>query len=231
MGMMGQLIGFGLLLFGLAGNVTGATKDEVLWSEITKVMEKSKGLVATAMSTDMEMFEGDGKSLGKLHLEEVVSGWKGGEPIRTITAISDAKHTDVAKSRFKVGVDDHPEQAIRAGTSVTRLENENLDGKPCIVFAVSGKTGKRGNINFSSKVWATEATNQPLKVVHQFHGIALIQSMTHTITFGKNQDGHWLPSEAVVDGIGSLLFTKIRTISKYTFQKWAVRPTQVSAEK
>lgn len=208
------------------GTGSHAETSDPLWLQVGKVLAKSKNLVATNVTTDMEMMEGNGKSLGTLHLEEVVSQWKGGEPVRTITAISDAKHLNVAKSRFKVKVDDHPDQAIRAGSSVERLESAKLDGKPCAIFAVAGKTGKRGNIDFKSKVWVEEASGLPLKIIHDFFGIPMVESMKHTIIFGKSTDGNWVPVEATVDGTGSLLFTKTRTISKYKFQKWEIRPEE-----
>lgn len=193
-----------------------------LWERARALLEQSSNLVAGELTTDMEMIDGSGHSMGTMRIEEVTSGWKNGEPVRRIIANNNPQHADVAKSRFKVAIDSHPDLALREAQELTRLGQEVVDGKSCVVFQVSGKKNK---LVYKSKVWIEEASALPIKAVHDFSGIPMMKSMSHSITFGRATTGQWLPAAAVVDATVSSFLGSMKIVSKYQFRAWAARPS------
>lgn len=198
------------------------TSDEHILAKAKEVLNETKNLVADTVETDMEMIDGDGKSMGTMKIQEKISGWADGEPVRTIIANSNPEHSAVAKSRFKVGVDNHPEKGLKDGTTLERIESTVYDGKQCGVFVVTGRTGK---MSFKSKIWIEETKGLPLKVIHNFDGIPMTKTMEHTVTYGRSMDGGWVPVSAVVDSTVGTLFQKMRIVSKYRFLTWVKRPS------
>lgn len=197
------------------------TANEAVLLKARQALGEAKDLVADSVVTDMEMIDGDGKSMGTMHIEEKFSGWADGEPVRTIVANSNPENAPVARARFKVTVDNHPEKGLREGATFERINSVLYDGRPCGVFAMTGTSGKA---SFKSKIWIEEATGRPLKVVHDFDGIPMTKSMQQTIIYDMNKDGAWVPASAMVDATVGILFQKMRVISKYRFLNWIRRP-------
>lgn len=198
------------------------TAEERIYAKAKEALQASRNLVADTIITDMEMIDSGGKSMGTMSLQEKITGWAEGEPVRTIVANSNPEHSSVAKSRFKVIVDNHPEKGLKDGTTVERLEPETFDGSPCSVLMVKGTSGK---VSFNAKVWIEKATGLPLKVVQNFVGVPMTKSIEHAVTFGRSQEGAWVPVRAVVDATVGVLI-HLRTVSKYHFTSWVKRPTQ-----
>lgn len=193
-----------------------------LWEKARAILALSKNLVAGEVTTYMEMFGSDGGSLGKMRLEEVISGWKGGEPVRKIVSNDNPQYADAARSRFKVRIDSHPDEALMDGTGPARHGDAILEGKSCAFFSISGKKGK---LDFTSKVWIENDTGLPLKAVHQFSGAPMMKSMTYTILFGRTSTGHWVPFSAAVDANLKVLFQSGQIVNKYQYRAWMSRPS------
>jgi hypothetical protein len=207
----------------LAAGADPAPGNADLWQQAQDIVEKSRGLVADSVTTEMEMFDGDA-SMGTMRIEERISSWKDHEPVRVVYSNDHPEHEAVAKIRFKVMIDNHPEAALLPEhASTERTETASLNGKACTIFYLSGMTGAKGDASFKSAVWVEDATGLPLKVFTEFHGLPSIKSMTREIQFGE-KDGQWLPASAIVDSTGSLLFKKVRFVAKYQFGNWVPRP-------
>lgn len=205
----------------IAGNAQ--TPNERVLAKAKEALNETRNLVADTVNTDMEMIDGDGRRMGTMSIQEKISGWADGEPVRVIIANSNPEHSAVAKSRFKVVVDNHPEKGLKDGATLERIESAEYDGKACGIFMMTGATGK---VSFKSKIWIEEATGLPLKIVHNFDGIPMTKAMEHTITYGRNKEGAWVPATAIVDATVGILFQKLRIISKYRFLTWVKRPSQ-----
>lgn len=218
--MISTLVLLACTAFAPAIGHADAASERVLL-KARQALGEAKNLVADTVVTDMEMIDGDGKSMGTMNIEEKISGWANGEPVRTIVANSNPENASVAKARFKVTVDNHPEQGLRDGTTFERIDSVLCDGKPCGVFAMTGTSGKA---SFKSTIWIDESTGRPLKVVHDIEGIPMTKSLQQTITYGISKDGDWVPASAVVDSTVGILFQKMRVISKYRFLSWVKRP-------
>lgn len=198
------------------------TLEERIYAKAKEALQASRNLVAATVVTDMEMIDSSGQSMGTMSLQEKITGWAEGEPVRTIVANSNPQHSSVARSRFKVIVDNHPDKGLKDGTTVERLASEPFDGKRCSVLLVKGMTGK---VSFEAKVWVEEATGLPLKVVQRFVGFPMIKSLEHAATYGRSEQGAWVPVRAVVDATVGVLI-HLRTVSKYQFTSWVERPPQ-----
>lgn len=217
---MNALIVLAYLSFAPTTGHAQASNDPVL-AKAKEALNQARNLVADTVNTEMELIDGDGRSMGTMHIQEKISGWVQGEPVRTIIANSNPEHSAVARSRFKVVVDNHPEKGLRDGSMVQRIDSGVYDGKPCGIFLATGANGK---VSFKSKIWIEEATGLPLKVVHVFDGIPMTKAMEHTITYGPSKEGAWVPVTAVVDATVGILFQKMRIISTYHFLTWVKRP-------
>lgn len=211
----------GLTLWGLSLHASSTPVADPLWQRARFALDASKTMVADEVATQMEMIDGDGKSLGVMNIVERISGWKDSEPVRTIVSNDNPQYASVAGSRFRVSLPDHPENALRDGAGPQRIGSEIFQGKSCVVFRVDGNTRER---TFSSKVWIDEASGLPLKVVHDFAGIPMTKSLSESIIFGRSREGAWVPEASIVDATVQMLFQRLRVISKYKAQSWASRP-------
>lgn len=212
---------FALSLSLLSLHAASAPTIDPLWQKARQALDASKTLVADEVGTEMEMIDGDGKSMGVMHIVERISDWKNAEPVRTIVSNDNPQYAAVARTRFKMAVPDHPEEALRDGDGPQRIGSELCDGKPCAIFRVDGKRGEK---TFSSKVWIDEASGLPVRVLHDFAGMPMTTSLRASITFGGSRGGAWLPASAVVDATVHMLFQELRVVSKYTFRSWIPRP-------
>jgi len=198
-----------------------AFAQEQIWNHAKQALDRSKNLVADQVKTNMEMIDGDGISLGTMTILEKISGWEKDEPSRVVTFNSNPEHAEVIKIRFKIGVDNHPDQALFENSVIESSEFATLNGKECMLLVASGE---RRNRKFKSQVWIEKSSGRPLQVVHTFSGIPSVKAMTQTTTFGLNSEGYWVPVSSILDSTVSLLFKKMRIISKYQFDTWAPRP-------
>lgn len=212
---------FALTLSVLSLHAASAPTIDPLWQKARQALAASKTLVADEVGTDMEMMDGHGKSMGVMHIVEKISDWKDAEPVRTIVSNDNPQHAAVARTRFKIAVPDHPEEALRDGAGPRRIGSALCDDKPCAIFLVDGNSGAK---IFSSEVWIDEASGLPVRVVHDFSGIPMTKSLRESITFGRSGNGAWLPQSTVVDVTVHMLFQELRIVSKYTFRSWIPRP-------
>lgn len=215
------LLVLAVLWSSLSFHAASAALVDPVWQRAQSALDASKALVADEVGTGMEMIDGEGKSLGTMNIVEKISEWKDGEPVRTIVSNDNPQYTDVARTRFKISVPNHPEEALRNGTGPQRIGTEIVDGKSCVVFRVDGNSGKK---TFRSKIWVDEASGLPLKAVHDFSGIPMTKSLSESITFGRGRDGAWVPESLVVDATVHMLFQSLRVVSKYQFRTWVLRP-------
>lgn len=220
--MLNAMILLGYLSLGSTVGQAQTSNDQVL-TKAKEALTESRNLVADIVNTDMEMIDGDGKSMGTMRIQERISGWADGEPVRKIVANSNPEHGAVARTRFRVIVDNHPDKGLKDGSTLERIDSAVYDGRPCSIFMVTGANGK---VSFKSKIWIDEATGLPLKVIHTFRGIPMTKDLEHTITYGRRKEGEWVPVNAVVDATVGMLFQNIRVISKYQFLTWVKRPLQ-----
>jgi hypothetical protein len=212
---------FALTLSALSLHAASAPTIDPLWQQARQALDAAKTLVADEVATEMEMLDGDGKSMGVMHIIERISDWKNAEPVRTIVRNDNPEYAAVARARFKISVPNHPEDALRDGAGPRRIGSELCDGKPCAVFRVDGSNG--GKI-FSSKVWIDEASGLPVRVVHDFSGMPMTASLRESIAFGRSRDGAWVPESTVVDATVHMVFQRLRVVSKYQFRTWIPRP-------
>lgn len=215
-----------VLAFMTTVQAAAARDDTALWASARAAMQASKNLVADELATDMEMIDDSGQSMGKMHLVEKLTGWNRSEPVRTIVANDNKEYEHVANIRFKISVDNHPDQAVAVQSRVLSVESATLDERPCALFHL---TGKHGPAKVSSLVWVEESSGRPLKVIHEFVGFPMTKSLTETIRFGPRQDGMWLPESVVVDSTVGILFQRLRIVSKYQFHSWLARPAAYSS--
>lgn len=176
----------------------------------------------------MEMIDGDGNSMGVMHIVEKISEWKDAEPVRTIVSNDHPQYAGVARARFRISVPDHPEAALRDGAGPRRIGTEQCGGRPCAVFRVDGNSGKA---TFSGKVWIDETSGLPLRVVHEFSGLPMTTALSESITFGRSPDGTWVPESVLVDATVHMLFQRLRVVSKYKFRSWIPRPAPGDASR
>lgn len=195
--------------------------QEQIWNRAKQLLDRSKPLVADQVKTNMEMIDNDGVSLGTMTIQEKISGWEKGEPSRIVTFNSNPEYAEIIKTRFKIGIDNHPDQGLIDNSRIESSESAVLNGKECILFVASGE---RRNYKFKSQVWIEKSSERPLKVIHTYSGISFVKAMTQTIMFGSNNDGNWVPVSSVLDSTVSLLFKKMRIITKYQFDTWISRP-------
>lgn len=211
----------GLALSSLPLNASSTPVADPLWQRARLALVASKTLVADEVGTEMEMIDGDGKSLGVMNITERISGWKESEPVRTIVSNDNPQYASVARTRFNISLPNRPEEALRDGGRPQRVGTERFDGKLCVIFRVEGNVKER---SFSSKVWIDEASGLPLKAVHQFDGIPMTKSLSESIIFGRSRDGAWVPASTIVDATVHMVFQELRVINKYKFHSWVPRP-------
>lgn len=217
---------FALTLSVLSSHAASAPTIDPLWQKARQALAASKTLVADEVGTDMEMMDGDGKSMGVMHIVEKISDWKDAEPVRTIVSNDNPQYAAVARTRFKIAVPDHPEEALRDGAGPRRIGSAPCDGNACAVFRVDSNSGER---IVSSEVWIDKASGLPVRVVHDFAGMPMTTSLRESITFGRSSDGAWVPASTVVDATVQILFQRLRIVSKYTFRSWIPRPATACA--
>lgn len=193
---------------------------DALWLRAREALAPAASKVASAVVTDMEAFDSDGRSAGRARIEERIKGWQDGEPTRDLVVLSRTEPSDVARSPVHIIVDNHPEQALFDG-AVERRAAGTFDGKPCAVFAVSGV---RGRARYTGKVWVDENSGLPLKAVYDYAGASILKGMTQTITFGRGGDGAWMPTHTVQDVTMSTPFKTMRIVSQHQFKAWTQRP-------
>lgn len=198
-----------------------AAENAVL-AQAREYVEAARGLVADVVVTDMEMIK-DQTSLGTMQLKERIVGWQDGTPLRSIFSNSNPEHEDVAKTRFKILIENNPEFSLRDGRVLNSFDAV-LDGKRCVVYEREQK--QTGSVTVRSKIWVEVATGVPLKTVHDFVGIPMTKSLTHTITFTRPEGGKVLPLTLDVDATVSALFQSMRIVSKYRFVSWRKRASE-----
>ena len=193
---------------------------DALWLRAREALAPAASKVASAVVTDMEAFDGEGKSAGRARIEERIKGWQDGQPTRDLVVLSRTEPSDVARSPVRIFVDNHPEQALSDGTA-ERLAPGTFEGKPCAVFAVSGV---RGRARYTGKVWVDESSGLPLKAVYDYAGASILKSMTQTILFGRGGDGAWMPTQTVQDVTMAMPSKTMRLVSLHQFKAWTQRP-------
>ncbi len=190
---------------------------EPLWVQARKALAGSRNLVADVVATDMEMFDGDGQSMGSMTIQEKISEWQNGEPVRKIFSNTNPEHASAAKARFKITVDNHPDQGLREAITLERAPS----GKVCAVFLF---TGRKDKITYQGKIWMLESSGMPFRIVYDVDGLPMTKSMRQTITYEMDAQGRVLPVTTLVDTTVSMLFQKVRIVSKYRFHSWIARP-------
>lgn len=202
--------------------VHAQTAEERLYAQARSVAAAAGQLVADSTASHLEMRDGGGASMGTVDLRETISAWSRGEPVRTVTAISHPEHASAAAAvaRFKLGLENHPDQAVRDARTVERGEPDVIAGTPCTVLVARGTAGK---MRFESKLWIADASGLPLRVVTDYTGLPMTRSFTQTITFGRSQQAAWVPVSAVVEAtVGMLVHGRV--IGAYQFNSWVPRP-------
>lgn len=213
-----------LILLALQISSLGAKTLDPLWVRAQAIAQSNKNFVASEVVTDIEVQNNEGKNLENIQKKDKFSEWKDGLPLRITSPLNETQGSTLANLKFPVNIADHPEQGLLDGDTIERLESVVYDGKACVVFSFSGKTGKAGKLSYKAKAWIDTATGFPMKVNYFFDGNLMFKSMTYSILYGANEKNQWLPNYLVIDATISYLFDQIRFIGKQRLSQWISRP-------
>jgi len=77
-----------------------AQATDPLWAQAQAYVQGLNRLVATEIVTHTEIFDGDGKNQDTLDKVARLSGWKDGEPVRTLVKVSETQKTALSDEKL-----------------------------------------------------------------------------------------------------------------------------------
>ncbi|MCU6432895.1 hypothetical protein LPB67_03760 [Undibacterium sp. Jales W-56] len=202
-----------------------AGNADPLWERALSITHAAQTLIAGEVATNTEVFDKHNQSQEVTHKKVRLNGWKDGQAIWEVIWLTEAQKSGLANVKFPLNIAEHPDYALFNG-EVERAEKIALDNRNCIVFLVKGKQKK---LSFKAKVLIEEASGKPLKVDYDLEGIPMAKSMTYSINFAADEQGRWLPSDAIMNATISAIFTHFNIVSKQSFKQWTLRPVAASS--
>ena len=209
-----------IVLFAL---VSSLNAQDPLWTKAREQVLNTNKFVAIDVSTHTEIFDGDGKNIDTIDIIKHLTGWKNGEPVRSVKSLIESQKSGLGDMAFDVGVANHPEKGLIDGSTIQRQEEVLIEGKSFVVFLV---TGKKGKASFTAKAWIEKATALPRKVDYTIDpsSISMTKALSYSISYGLSNEGHWLPTQFTMDTLMSVLFKKIKISLRQNLDGWVVRP-------
>ncbi len=211
-----------LFLLAVALSLQAQTTDP-LWLQAQSQIQSTRNLVAVEVSIHTEVLDGDGKNQLTVDKKTRLTGWKDGEPLRSVVSLTESQKSALGNAPLDAGVSNHPDRGFADFLTVQRQEETVLDSKSCVLFQV---TGKKKKISFTGKVWIEKATGLPLRVdcTYDPSSIPMTKAMSTSISYGRSGDGPWMPKVMILDSLMSVMFTKVRTTVRQDFDAWITRP-------
>ena len=213
-----------ILLLALPGLALQAQPSDPLWLQALAQLQASAKLVANETSMCIQILDGAGKSAGTSEMKCKVTGWKGGEPVRSVVSHSELDKGEQLDPGKSGRMSNHPEESLSEIQTAQRLQETVLDGQACVLFQVTGL--KKGKIPYTGKVWVEKAGGLPLKAefIADAAKIPMTKAMGWNVLFGRSGDGHWVPRSMTMEALVSVMFMKIKTSSQWRFEAWSPRP-------
>jgi hypothetical protein len=212
-----------LLVMGPALSLHAQITDAV-WLNAHRQMSSINNLVASDVSAHIEIFDGDGKNIDTVNKKTQLTGWKNGEPIRTVTSLTETQKSPLGDAKLDFGLADHPDKDFSEILTANRVEETSLDSKSCFLFQVSGK--KKNKVPFTGKVWIEKSSGLPLKAeyVYDPSSIPMTKSMNYSVEYGRGNGGVWLPKIVSINVLMSMMFVKVRMVIQQNLDVWIPRP-------
>jgi hypothetical protein len=220
-----HLITWSILLLIPVLSLRAQTTDP-LWLQAQAHIEGTKNLVASEVAAHTEIIDGDGKNQDTIDKKTRLTGWKDGEPVRSVVSLVETQKSALGDAQFDLGLANHPDKAMSGILTVQRQEETTLDSKSCVVFQVTGQMVKKKKIPFTGKVWIDKATGLPLRVDYTFDpsSIPMTKSMNQSVVYARTSEGSWLPKTVSIDALMSVMFMKIRMTIRQNLDVWVSRP-------
>ena len=201
-----------------------AQSTDPLWLKAQAHIQGTNNFVAGEVTTHTEVFDGDGKNQDTIDKKTRLTGWKDGEPVRSVISLIETQKSGLGDVKFDLGLSNNPEKGLAEILTVQRQEETVLDSKPCFVFQITGK--KKNKIPFTGKVWIEKSNGLPLRVDYIFDpsSIPMTKSMSYSALYSRSDQGHWLPKILSIDTTISIIFMKIRMTIRQDLDAWVIRP-------
>jgi hypothetical protein len=204
-----------------------AQATDPLWLKAVANMETTKGQIASLVRMRIQISNSDGKVEESSSKESKLTGWKNGQPVRSISSLDNSKGGDASDANLDTGMADRPEQTLEGIVSAVRQEEVGLETGTQVVFKVSGeKLRKDKKLPFDGKVWVDKATGHVAKLAYTFDpsNVPLTKKLTQSTAFAPTPAGVWLPSNSAMDVLVSVIFAQKRIAMRYDFESWVTRP-------
>jgi hypothetical protein len=211
------------LFWALASLALGAQTADPLWAKAQAHLQAASRLYASEITTVMELHDTDGKSMGRQETRTRASGWKDGEPVRTVVSHTETEHMPADDGAKPERVANHPEQGLADILTVQRGADAREGSEDCAVFQVTGN--RKGKAPFTGQVWIEKVNGFPVKAWFTFDTahIPMTRSMTSFLQFIHAQDA-CLPVGTTVDTLMSVMFMKVRMTIQSSYSTWVARP-------
>lgn len=203
--------------------VWGLRAQDPLWTRARERVLHIPPMVASEVTSHIDIVDGDGHPLETVDVVRRLSGWKDGDPVRTVVSQRSTRQTGLSELAFEVGIADHPDRTLFDSTMVQRLETVQQEGRRVGVFSLKGK---RGKLAFTGKAWIDEASGFPLRVDYTLDttSIPFTKTLSYSVLFGAPVESLCLPRQVSLDTSMWVLFQHIRISVQQRFEQWAPRP-------
>jgi D-tyrosyl-tRNA(Tyr) deacylase len=107
-----------------------AQTTDPLWLKAQAHVVAIKNLVASEVTTHSESMNGDGEDKSTSDVKTRLTGWKDGEPVRTVESFIETQKTSLDATQFDLDLANHPEKAM-AGILTVHVHG-NLAHRSCV---------------------------------------------------------------------------------------------------
>ncbi len=202
--------------------VAGVPTEVPLWGQAIKKVQASRSLVASKVTTHLDVYDGKDSFQGSLETVHALSGWKQDKPLRK--SISEvAKGSPGFTMTLNLGIEDKPGEALDGYDTWVSKGLSRLGAKPVTLFEAAGMSGSAPS---KALVYVDPDSALPLRVdytlpIHSNFGTRIVNA---TVLFGATKNGAWVPQTAIIDQSGKFMFWSRHLIIKKTYEDWAPRP-------
>ena len=205
---------------------THAQGVDPLWLKVKAQIEQTNNFVASEVSAHTEIIDGDGKNQDTIDKKTRLTGWKNGEPVRSVVSSVETHKSALGDAQFDQGLANHPEKVLAGILTVERQGETILDSTLCVVFKVTGQLVKKRKISFTGTIWVEKTTGLPLRIDYYYDPshIPMTKAMNESMIYASAGQGRWLPKTDSIDILMSIMFMKFKMTIKQSFDGWVLKP-------
>ncbi|RZT09917.1 hypothetical protein SAMN05216319_1637 [Duganella sp. CF402] len=223
--------GCGLLAILLACPMLSmAQSSQLPWDRMQQQLKKNDGLIAYEIASNFELLGDSAPEIGQ-YSTRVRQLDQNGIPLRELDSSgkesADAYKMDTLSLSLAAYAANRPEGFVSSPSSIVLLGDENVNGKPALVYEVKGRIGK-GNIPVLAKIWIEQTTDAPVKIEGTIEKLPLpgVKNATFLLQYATSESGLVLPSEFQLRYSISMLFKTGQVAFRQTLSDWKPLPAK-----